>query len=128
MKNQWRIILGLILTLVIVIFAILNNQQVAINFGFTAIQAPLIIVIIGAAFIGAVVIAFVATSSYVKQNKELKALRNQQITDDAVIEKRVAERKAELEREYANKAIEMQQTFDQANSVNQASLEETQTK
>jgi len=98
MKNQWRIILGLILTLVIVIFAILNNQQVAINFGFTAIQAPLIIVIIGAAFIGAVVIALVATSSYVKQNKELKTLRNQQITDDAVIEKRVAERKAELER------------------------------
>ncbi|WP_313628177.1 LapA family protein [Enterococcus italicus] len=128
MKNQWRIILGLILTLVIVIFAILNNQQVAINFGFTAIQAPLIIVIIGAAFIGAVVIALVATSSYVKQNKELKTLRNQQITDDAVIEKRVAERKAELEREYANKAIEMQQTFDQANSVNQASHEETQTK
>lgn len=128
MKNQWRIILGLILTLVIVIFAILNNQQVAINFGFTAIQAPLIIVIIGAAFIGAVVIALVATSSYVKQNKELKTLRNQQITDDAVIEKRVAERKAELEREYANKAIEMQQTFDQANNVNQGSLEETQTK
>jgi len=128
MKNQWRIILGLILTLVIVIFAILNNQQVAINFGFTAIQAPLIIVIIGAAFIGAVVIALVATSSYVKQNKELKTLRNQQITDDAVIEKRVAERKAELEREYANKAIEMQQTFDQANSVNQEFLEETQTK
>lgn len=128
MKNQWRIILGLILTLVIVIFAILNNQQVAINFGFTAIQAPLIIVIICAAFIGAVVIALVATSSYVKQNKELKTLRNQQITDDAVIEKRVAERKAELEREYANKAIEMQQTFDQANSVNQASHEETQTK
>jgi len=128
MKNQWRIILGLILTLVIVIFAILNNQQVAINFGFTAIQAPLIIVIIGAAFIGAVVIALVATSSYVKQNKELKTLRNQQITDDTVIEKRVAERKAELEREYANKAIEMQQTFDQANSVNQASHEETQTK
>lgn len=128
MKNQWRIILGLILTLVIVIFAILNNQQVAINFGFTAIQAPLIIVIIGAAFIGAVVIALVATSSYVKQNKELKTLRNQQITDDVVIEKRVAERKAELEREYANKAIEMQQTFDQANNVNQGSLEETQTK
>ncbi len=128
MKNQWRIILGLILTLVIVIFAILNNQQVAINFGFIAIQAPLIIVIIGAAFIGAVVIALVATSSYVKQNKELKTLRNQQITDDVVIEKRVAERKAELEREYANKAIEMQQTFDQANNVNQGSLEETQTK
>lgn len=50
MKNQWRIIIGLILTLVIVIFAVLNNMPVPINFGFSTLSAPLIIVIIGSAF------------------------------------------------------------------------------
>ncbi|MFD2728854.1 LapA family protein [Enterococcus camelliae] len=124
MKNQWRIVLGLVLTLIIVIFASLNNQQVAINFGVTAIKAPLIIVIIGSAFIGAVVIALVATSSHMKQTKQIKELREQQLTDDASVEQRIAERKAELEREYANKAVEMQQTANQTGRSTNASFGE----
>lgn len=124
MKNQWRIVLGLVLTLIIVIFASLNNQQVAINFGVTAIKVPLIIVIIGSAFIGAVVIALVATSSHMKQTKQIKELREQQLTDDASVEQRIAERKAELEREYANKAVEMQQIANQTGHSTNASFGE----
>jgi uncharacterized integral membrane protein len=124
MKNQWRIVLGLVLTLIIVIFASLNNQQVAINFGVTAIKVPLIIVIIGSAFIGAVVIALVATSSHMKQTKQIKELREQQLTDDASVEQRIAERKAELEREYANKAVEMQQIANQTGHSTNSSFGE----
>ena len=124
MKNQWRIVLGLVLTLIIVIFASLNNQQVAINFGVTAIKVPLIIVIIGSAFIGAVVIALVATSSHMKQTKQIKELREQQLTDDASVEQRIAERKAELEREYANKAVEMQQIATQTGHSTNSSFGE----
>ncbi|EOT47699.1 MULTISPECIES: LapA family protein [Enterococcus] len=120
MKNQWRVIVGLVLAFIIVIFAVLNNQDVKISFGFTQLNAPLVLVIMGSAFIGAVVIALVATSGYLKQKKTIKELRNQALTDDAIIERRVAEKRAELEREYANKAVEMQQAFDQ----NQVSIEE----
>lgn len=121
MKNQWRIIVGLVLAFIIVIFAVLNNQDVEISFGFTQLNAPLVLVIMGSAFIGAVVIALVATSGYLKQKKTIKELRNQALTDDAIIERRVSEKRAELEREYANKAVEMQQAFDQ----NQVSIEES---
>ena len=31
MKNQWRVILGLVLVLIVVIFAVLNNQAVPVN-------------------------------------------------------------------------------------------------
>ena len=45
MKNQWRVILGLVLVLIVVIFAVLNNQAVPVNFGFTKISGPLILII-----------------------------------------------------------------------------------
>ena len=45
MKNQWRLVVGIILILVIVIFAILNIEVVPINFGFTQLNRPLIIII-----------------------------------------------------------------------------------
>lgn len=105
MKNQWRIVLGLVLTLIIVIFAILNNQEVVINFGLSEIKAPLIIVIIGSAFIGAIVISLVATSGYMKQRKTIKELNNQLAADEAAIEQRVAMRVAEMERNYADETV-----------------------
>ncbi|EIB6788394.1 LapA family protein, partial [Enterococcus faecalis] len=55
MKNQWRVILGLVLVLIVVIFAVLNNQAVPVNFGFTKISGPLILIILGSAIIGALV-------------------------------------------------------------------------
>ncbi|KAF1302937.1 DUF1049 domain-containing protein [Enterococcus saccharolyticus] len=106
MKNQWRIIIGLVLTLMIVIFAVLNNMNVPVNFGFSQFSAPLIIVIIGSAFLGAVVVALVATGTMWQQRREIKQL-NQQInslTKD--IDKKVADKKEELEREYNNKLAE----------------------
>ena len=45
MKNQWRLVVGIILILLIVIFAILNIEVVPINFGFTQLNSPLIIII-----------------------------------------------------------------------------------
>ena len=37
-KKQWRLVVGIILILLIVIFAILNIEVVPINFGFTQIK------------------------------------------------------------------------------------------
>jgi len=110
MKNQWRIILGLILTLMIVIFSVMNTMTVNINFGFSEISAPLIVVVIGSAFIGAVIIALVTTGTIWQQRSEIKNLQKQKDELDKEIEKRVSARKEELEREYNNKIAEIEAT------------------
>lgn len=106
MKNQWRIVLGLILTLLIVIFAVLNNLPVAINFAFTKVTIPLIVVIIGSAFIGAIIVSLVSTGTMWQQKREIKKLNQQiaetQASNDAVL----AEKKAALDREFNNKLAE----------------------
>ena len=77
MKNQWRVIVGILLILVIVLFAVANNMTVPINFGFTTIQSPLILVIIGSALLGALILLLVSTSAMFRQKKELKQLRKE---------------------------------------------------
>ena len=74
MKNQWRVILGLVLVLIVVIFAVLNNQAVPVNFGFTKISGPLILIILGSAIIGALVGLLTSTTTIWNQRKELKEL------------------------------------------------------
>ncbi|MDN6640231.1 MAG: lipopolysaccharide assembly protein LapA domain-containing protein [Tetragenococcus sp.] len=103
MKNQWRIILGLVLTLIIVLFAVMNNMSVPINFGFSQLYAPLVIIIIGSAFLGAVIIALVATSTIWQQRKEIKSLKKQLGEFEQSLDQKVAEKRQELEREYNNK-------------------------
>lgn len=108
MKNQWRIILGLILTLLIVIFAVMNNMSVPINFGLKKVSAPLVIIIIGSAFIGAIVIALVTTTTIWQQKREIKTLNQQLNEAKQDIEQKVADRKQELERDYNNKVASLQ--------------------
>ncbi|WP_207940314.1 hypothetical protein DOK78_002205 [Enterococcus sp. DIV2402] len=110
MKNQWRIIIGLILTLVIVIFAVLNNMPVPINFGFSTLSAPLIIVIIGSAFLGAIIISLVTTGTMWQQRREIKQLKHEIDDLNKNIEAKTAQKKEELEREYNNKLAEFEAT------------------
>ena len=63
---------GIILILLIVIFAILNIEVVPINFGFIQLNSPLIIII----FISLLTLLS-ATGSVAKQKKELKQLKKQ---------------------------------------------------
>lgn len=92
MKNQWRLYLGLFFTFVIILFAILNNRTVSISFGFASFSSPLILVIFGSAFIGALIVSLMVTGSYWRQNKEIKNLKNQMAQLDATIEQQVEQR------------------------------------
>lgn len=77
MKNQWRLYLGLFFTFMMIVFAILNNQIVSISFGFTTFSGPLILVVFGSVFIGALIVSLMVTGSYWRQNKEIKQLKKQ---------------------------------------------------
>lgn len=75
MKNQWRVYAGFLLILVVVVFAILNNKAVPVNFLFATIKAPLILVIIGSAIIGALIVSLVSTGTLWHQKKTIKTLQ-----------------------------------------------------
>jgi uncharacterized integral membrane protein len=107
MKNQWRVIVGILLILVIVLFAVANNMTVPINFGFTTIQSPLILVIIGSALLGALILLLVSTSAMFRQKKELKQLRKELSDYRTNNEKVLQDEREVLEREYTNKQAEL---------------------
>ncbi|MGY3778236.1 LapA family protein [Isobaculum melis] len=75
MKNQWRLILGLILVLMVVIFAVLNVSAVPVNFGFIEAEWPLILVILGSLILGALTAVLISTGTNFQIKKELKSMK-----------------------------------------------------
>lgn len=67
LKKQSNVILGFVLVLIIVLFAVLNNKNVPVSFGFTSFSAPLILVIIGSALIGALIVFLTASATLWQQ-------------------------------------------------------------
>ncbi len=82
-------------------------MTVPINFGFTTIQSPLILVIIGSALLGALILLLVSTSAMFRQKKELKQLRKELSDYRSNNEKVLQEQREALEREYTNKQAEL---------------------
>ncbi len=111
-KNQQKLVLGLVLVLLVVIFALLNTDPASINFGITSIKVPLILLIVFLILIGAGVAFLMGNDGHDKsskkveeqlkdQEKELQAKFNktleqkdQQIQD---LEKQLAEKTKLLE-------------------------------
>lgn len=77
MKKQWKVILGFVLVLIIVIFAVLNSQDVPVSFGFISFRSPLILVIIGSALIGALVVFLTSSANLFQQKREIKNLNKE---------------------------------------------------
>ena len=80
MNKQRNLVIGLIIVLVLVIFACLNTEPVAINFGFFQPKMPLIIVLVIMLLLGALVSLLIGKGEKVspdvkkalaKQKKEL---------------------------------------------------------
>ena len=75
MKLQWSLILGLIFALLTAIFAVMNVDPVPVNFGFDVVSIPLILVILGCALIGGVVVGSYGIYRQYKLQKEIKSLK-----------------------------------------------------
>lgn len=91
MKNQWRLLIALLIVILIVIFAILNGDGVPISYGFGEVRAPLIIVITISLLLGSILTLIVSTSSARHDKKELKSLRekidNQEFETEEAVKK-----------------------------------------
>ena len=75
MKSQWALIVGLVFAILMSILAVINVESVRVNFIFTEIQLPLIILILISAFIGAIISGALASMKVYHLNKDNKHLR-----------------------------------------------------
>lgn len=74
MKFQWSLILGLFFALLTAVFAVMNVDTVPVNFGFDMVSIPLILVILGCALIGGVVVGSYGIFRQYKLQKQIKGL------------------------------------------------------
>ncbi|KAA8999814.1 DUF1049 domain-containing protein [Paenibacillus spiritus] len=74
MRTQWTIILGLIFALLIAIFAVFNVGSVPVDFGFSEVDLPLIVVIIGCTLIGGLIVGAFGIVRQFKLQKKIKTL------------------------------------------------------
>lgn len=80
MKRQWSIVLLITLILLVVVFSVMNVDPVAINFGFTMIRVPLVVVIIVTLLIG-VLIAVILSTTMILQNKSEQKKLNKRLVE-----------------------------------------------
>lgn len=74
MRLQWSLILGLIFALLTAVFAVINVDPVQVNFGFDVVSIPLILVILGCALIGGIIVGSYGIFRQYKLQKQIKAL------------------------------------------------------
>ena len=107
MKNQWRLVAGIILIIIIVLFAVFNVDSVPVNFGFAVVDGPLIIVILVSLLMGSLITLLVATGSATKKNKEFKQMRAEIDTKGKEIQKAVDATKVGYEQQLAELRTEL---------------------
>ncbi|MHC5373773.1 LapA family protein [Enterococcus sp. LJL120] len=112
MKNQWRIIVGFILILIIVLFAITNNNQVNVSFLVTSMQAPLILIILGSAIIGGLIGILTSTATVWNQKKTIKNQEKELAIFNDDLDKKVQSANEKLIRDYENQISELRATYE----------------
>ncbi|WP_159721822.1 LapA family protein [Enterococcus sp. CSURQ0835] len=126
MKTQWKVIVGFILVLIIVIFAVMNNQAVPVNFGFAEVSGPLIIIIIGAALVGALVVFLTSSTTLFQQKKKIKQLDKLIASYEADNEQKLADEKERMRREQENELATVKANYETALKEKEQQLEKLQ--
>lgn len=112
MKKQWKVFLGFILVLLIVIFAISNSQEVPVNFLIKKIYLSLVLVIIGSALIGALVVFLTSGATLFQQRKEIKQLKETIQSYETNNEQKLAKEKAAFQREQENEIAVLKANYE----------------
>ena len=111
MKKQWSTVLVIFLVFIVVIFAVLNVDPVNINFGFTVLEVPLVIVIIGTLLIGVLIAVTWSTTIIMKERSKLKKV-NQKLanihTEQTLKEQKLNEEHLEAQMKLQDNINELQ--------------------
>ena len=116
-KNQWRLVAGIILIIIIVLFAVFNVDSVPVNFGFAVLDGPLIIVILVSLLMGSLITLLVATGSATKKNKEFKQMRAEVDAKSKEIQTAVDTAKAGYEQQLSDLRMQLSQKDSKINSL-----------
>lgn len=82
MKNQWRVVISILLVIIVAVFALLNRGSVPVSFGFATVRWPLILLLLVSILIGAVLMILFSTISSVQKKRAYKDL--EQSTTDQI--------------------------------------------
>ncbi|WP_138495528.1 lipopolysaccharide assembly protein LapA domain-containing protein [Paenibacillus pinistramenti] len=74
MKSQWFLILALIFALITATFAVINVEQVEVNFLFTSVKLPLILLILGSVLLGGLIVGAFGIYRGFRQQRQIKQL------------------------------------------------------
>ncbi|WP_017187086.1 lipopolysaccharide assembly protein LapA domain-containing protein [Alkalibacillus haloalkaliphilus] len=95
MKQQTWIILTIIFTILIAVFAVINVDSVPVDFLFVETEAPLILVILLSVLLGALLVMGVSFAKFYQLQKQIKQLKadptleeepNQELEDQTVLD------------------------------------------
>lgn len=109
MKRQWMIIFALILIVLIAAFAMMNTAQVPVNFAFTVVSWPLIMVILVSLLIGALIAVLLSMSSLYKERKKVKQMNQEIELSETKKQEAIAAIQKEHETELSDKNRQIQQ-------------------
>lgn len=108
LRKQWSTVLLIALILLVVIFSVLNVDPVNINFGFTILEMPLVLVIIGTFLIG-VLIAVIWSTTIVMRERANYKKTTQKIGQ---LETEQAEKEKTLKEQHKNEEEKLQNKID----------------
>lgn len=117
MKKQRNFVIGLIIAILLVIFALINQTPVMIQFGFTKVKLPLILILFISILLGALVTYLFATTGNYNLKKEMKDLRGQvtqleteqQKAIDTAVDAATAKQAADFKAQLAEKEATIEQ-------------------
>lgn len=110
MKRQQQLIVSLVLALILIVFALLNGQAVAVNFFGARFEWPLIIVIVVSVLIGALITFLMSTSALNTARKQLKSVQNDAQDQQKAVDQAVKKATAALEAENQKLKQQLDQT------------------
>ncbi|MDO3410918.1 lipopolysaccharide assembly protein LapA domain-containing protein [Saccharibacillus sp. CPCC 101409] len=87
MRIQWSLILMLIFALITAIFAVINVNPVEVNFLFGYANVPLVLLILGSALFGGLIVGLFGIYRQFRLHREMKKLRleNEQLQKQASV-------------------------------------------
>ncbi len=117
MKKQWGTIAAIILIVIVAFFAVINVDSVPVNFGFTVVTWPLIMIILGSLLIGALATVLMSVGTTYKNKKDLKQGKKELEAAEKRKEEALAQTRAEYDEKLTQKELVINEQTDKINSL-----------
>jgi putative membrane protein len=75
MRQQWIFVSALVFAIIIAIFSVVNVDAVPVDFIFVGVELPMILVILGSALAGGLVVGIIGTVRYLEWRQEMNELK-----------------------------------------------------